>query len=267
MQVVYLKDGQKANLVTTTERGYIVDPYQIYHEYDPENGDGGEYEEPSGKFALVDKVYDAPPRDVIEEEYKQLLDKVKEQEQLLIDKMRDVRAAEYEVSKLKNQKTDLSRYIINREELRTAKRLIVWPERMIAPIIMDGIRSHEFSVSYKITQYREEERCWAYTLHGEKGDRWSTDTYFDPQYGIKIDLTDEEILAITHERFAKVKKSSYHWESTLQSTEDKWLTEELIIEKKQSKQREKENSIEKIKKEMEDAQRRLDNLLNSVAVS
>lgn len=256
MQTIFLKDGTQANLITKTDKGYVVDPIEIYKDYDSKE----EYAEPSGNVIMVDKVYDAAPLPVIQEEYKSILQKVEEQENILEEKRKEFRQLEYEISRIKNTKTDINRYIINREQLRNAKRLIVFADHQIVPRILDGKESHKFTVSYEISQYQNEERCWVAKLWSEaRNSGWSGTDYFDAEYGIKVDLTDEEIKALALERLSKKVKGYFHDHSLL-SCPDEWLTPDYIELKRQKKEWSDLAELTKAEKELKSAQEKYDRL-------
>jgi hypothetical protein len=264
MQTVFLKDGTQANLITKTEKGYVVDPFETYQDYEGEQG----YSEPSGNLKLVEKVYEVAPRTLIDAEYEEIVQKVEAQEKLLSEKRAELRQAQNEIDRIKGIKTDTSRYIINREELRNAKRLILWPRNYIAPRVMDGSKSHKFTVSYDITQYNGEEKAWASQLWSEdKNSNWGNSEYFDEQYGIKVDLTDEQILALTHQRIERFKKEGNSWRSTLLRTADEWLTPEYIEEKNAIKADERKHDLDRAEKEFKEAQAKYESLQKSLTVS
>lgn len=259
MQTVYLKDGTKANLITTTEKGYVVDPYVTYHDYESKD----EYEETSGDVRLVDKVYESAPKDVIEEEYRQILLKIDQQEKSLQEKRSELSKMQSEVNQLQSTKTTLSKLIINRQELTKAKRLIVWIKGHIAPRIMDVKNSLKLTISYSISQYGAEEKCWAYSCWSDSEERWSNySEYFDPVYGIKADLTDEEILSITHERQAGNKFDSY----IFSRTDDKWLTPESLVEKKRLMELDRQRDFARAESELKKAQEAYDRLVGKAIV-
>jgi hypothetical protein len=255
-KTAYLKDGRMADLITKTDKGYLVDPYIVWNDYD-----GQAESAPSGVVELVSEVFITAPVEFIETEYKKVLERVNEQEKIWRDRQTELQKLNSEISILRNQKTDLSRYIINREELRTAKRLILWPTNEIVPRIMDGKESHKFSVSYEISQYIERERVWCYKGYTEQKNEgsWSSySEYFDEQYGVKVDLTDEEILALTIERIHRFKKNSCSWPVVLLRTPDKWLSPEYIAEKAAIKEKNRIAEIEKAKGELDAAQKKLE---------
>jgi exosome complex RNA-binding protein Csl4 len=256
MQTIFLKDGTQANLITKTDKGYVVDPLEIYTDYETKE----EYTEPSGNVMMVDKVYDAAPLPVIQEEYKEILSKVEAQEKVLEEKRQELRKVEYDINRIKNTKTDVSRYIINREELRNAERLIVWPEGHILPRVLGGGKSHKFTVSYEISQYQSEERCWVYQLWSESKDsNWSGSEYFDAEYGIKVNLTDEEIKSVSLDRLSK-KKANYFREHLIMQCPDEWLTPDYIQRKKEMNDRSERSELHKAQEELKKAQEKYDRL-------
>jgi hypothetical protein len=269
IKTVYLKDGTKAALVAQTDKGYVVDPIEVYRNYMSEDEESEEYEETSGKVKLVDAVYAVAPKDVIEEEYKQILQKVEEQEKLLIEKRSELSKAKHELSQIERQKTDLSKMIINRTEIVNAKRLIVWIKGRIAPRIMDVKSSLKLTVSYSISRYAGagEEKCWAYSAWSDyDGDKaWSTySEYFDPTYGIKADLTDEEILEITHNRQMNDIKEFDNWE--IERCDEKWLTHQNIERKRSIIEKSNETAIRNAEQELITLQEKI-NKLKGLTVS
>lgn len=258
MKTIFLKDGRMADLVTKTDKGYLVDPYITWNDYE-----GQQESAPGGNVELVAEVFDTAPVELIEAEYKKVLDRVNEQQKIWDERQQDLQKHNSEIARLRNEKTNLERYIINREELRTAKRLILWPKNEIVPRIMDGNTSHKFTVSYEISQYKGEERVWCYKAYSDqkRDSRYSEySEYFDEQYGIKIDLTDEEIRDLTIERIPRLKKDSYSWPNVLLGTPDEWLTPEFIDEKKSAKEKHQKVELEKAEKEFEAAHKKLESL-------
>lgn len=254
METVFLEDGRQANLITKTDKGYVVDPISKYEDYES----GEEYDEPSGNVLQVAKVFKVAPLDVINAEYKEVLDRISAQEDALAQKRQEFRDLEY---KIKNLTTDLSRYIINREELRLAKRLILFGKDCIAPKIMDGTKSRKFTVSYEISQYKEEERCWEYELWQENKESgsWSSSNYFDPEYGIMVDLTDEQIKEKTFERQNKRGIKGFY-SNQIMGTGDEWLTTEFQVEKKRLIEKSKVDDLVKAEDELKKAQERYNKL-------
>lgn len=269
MQTVYLKDGTKAALIAKTEKGYVVDPIEVYRNWISEDEESEEYEEPSGNVKMVDAVYSIAPKEVVEGEYGEILKKVEEQEKILQEKISEVSKIKHELRQLEQTKTNTAKMIFNRNELVNAKRLIVWIRGKIAPRIMDKKNSLKLTVSYIISQYGSiEEKCWAYSAWSDNRDeeRWSSySEYFDPEYGIKADLTDEEILQITHERQMKNSEKFDNWE--IERCDERWLTPQNIEKKYALIEKSNENALKNAEQELIKAQEKVDKLKNSLAVS
>lgn len=268
--IVWLKDGRKCKWISgDKETGFIVEPYAVYFDYVGDDAnEEKEFEELSGRLEKADKIYGAPPVDVIDAECRTILESGAKIQKKYDDLMKDYALLTRSYEQMKAYKTDLSRYIINREELKMAKRLILWPESKIEPRIMDGKNgAHKFNLSYEISQYPEQEKVWCYKGYTEQKyheQSYSTySEYFDPAYGIKCDLTDNEILAITHERQVK-KKFDEH---AILSTPDEWLTPENIERKKAYKEASDKYAIEAAEKAVKDAELKLNILKSKQVVS
>lgn len=261
MQTVYLKDGRMADLVTKTDKGYLVDPYITWTDYD-----GQEESAPSGSVELVPEIYNTAPVELIEAEYKKVLERVEEQEKVWEERQKELQKINHELGILRSQKTDAAKVIFNRQELTTAKRLIVWIKGEIPPRIMDKTNPLKLTISYSISQYRVEEKCWAYGAWSENSseERWSTySEHFDEKYGIKVDLTDEEILEITHKR-----QMEYEFESWLiERTNEKWLTPENVIKRNEAIEKSNEHALKNAEQELINIQAKIDKLKNSLTVS
>lgn len=255
MNIVYLKDGRKANLVAKTETGYIVDPFIKGVRY--EEDDEEEYEELSGNIQQVDEVYKAPPVALISEEVRQLAAKADELGHLIEQRNQEFNRAKYELQQIKKTLNDAGKMVINRSEFTKAKRLIVWIKGHIAPRIMDVKNNLKLTISYTISQYEATEKCWAYSCWSDNEERWSSySEYFDPEYGIKTDLTDEEILSITHER---QKKNEYD-SSAINRADEHWLTPENLEKKKEFDLKRNERDLIAAENELLKIQEKVDRL-------
>lgn len=255
MELVYLEDGRQANLIAKTEKGYVVAPLATYQDYETEE----EYAEPSGKVLQVAKVFKEAPIDVVNAEYKAILDKITEAENQVREKRNELSQLEY---KIKNTATQVDRYIINREQLRLAQRLIVFKKDAIVPMVMGGDKSYKFTVSYEISQYQNEERCWVSSLWDEdRNSNWGSSQYFDAEYGIMTDLTDEQIKAVTFERQTKYGIKNFY-ENQIIHTGDEWLTPEFQAEKKRLIEFNKGAELRKATEELKKAQENYNRLAN-----
>lgn len=255
MEIVFLEDGRQARLIAKTDKGYVVDPMAVYRDYETEE----EYTEETGNVIQVAKVFKVAPVEIVNAEFKAILDKITEQEDILREKRNELSQLEY---KIKNTVTQVDRYIINREHLRLAKRLVVFQKDAIAPMIMGGDKSYKFTVSYEISQYQNEERCWVSSLWNEdRNSNWGSSQYFDAEYGIMVDLTDEQIKEITFERQNKRGLKAFN-ENQIVHTVDEWLTPLFQDEKKRLIEFNKGAQLRYATEELKKAQENYDRLVN-----
>lgn len=248
---VYLKDGRMADLITKSDRGYLVDPYITWNDYQ-----GQQESAPSGAVELVSEVFDTAPVELVDADYKKILAQYEKADQELQNNRKELVQLQAEVRKLQQTKTDLGKLIFNRSELREAKRIILFERDKIAPFIMDGdnVRARRINLSYQITYWESKESAWVYELSW--GDSWSNGVIYDSRYGLMFDLTDEEILNITHER--QENKTFQDW--AIKATDSKWLTGAMIENKKSIIAKEKAAEIEKAKQNLKHAQEQLEKL-------
>jgi hypothetical protein len=256
-EIVYLRDGRKCILVSKMDGVFIVNPYAIYHAYSYDDSSSGEseYEEPSGQLLQVDKVFAAPPVEVLDEQCEAIIDTIDEQTARLANIQGELRTAQAKIDQIKSQKTDLGNMIINKSEIRNAKRLVVWADKRIAPYILDKKNSLKLTISYSIEQWGQaEEKVWIYKSWSEEYRDFSGySEYYDPAYGIKCDLTDDEIFAITIERQNKKNFDI----SEISNTDFKWLTPGNIELAKQQIFLNNIKSFENANKELISAQNKL----------
>lgn len=243
-----------ADVVTKTDKGYLVDPYVTFKYYED-----NEESAPSGKVELVQEIFETPPTELIEAECQRIYDRM-----AIISAEKDKLEKEAgilrsEVSTLQKTKTDLGKLIINRSEIKNAKRIILFEKDKIPPFIMEeGKKITKINLSYQISQWENQERAWSYELGW--GDSWSSGQYFDEDYNLMFDLTDEEILRIAKER--QIKKVFPDW--AIKSTPDQWLTEEMLKKKQCIKANERLAEIDRWNKEIVKANENLAKLNGQV---
>lgn len=220
MNTFYLKDGRLAELITKTDKGYLIDPYVTFRTYEDETDSA-----PSGDYEFVDQIFNEAPKELIEAECQKIYDRMNiistERDKILEEK----NILSREVESLKREKTNLTRLIFNRSDIKNAKRFVVFPSNQIAPVIYDQQNRHKLSLSIEITDYDPKIRAWVYKFCGD--DRYASGDYFDEEYGVKCDLTDDEIMALNMQRVSAKKFDDW----VVKRTDDKWLTPELIERK------------------------------------
>lgn len=225
MEKIYLKNCQEANLIKEIDGQYLVDPYEYYQDYD-----GEDYNEPSGSLQIVDKVFKTPPLPVIDEEYRKLTEKINNTREESNKLERELYSAKHELSKVQGAITDASKYIINRKEISSAKRITFFSEEGWMPTDWTPKSSWGTKISATISIRTGEEVFWTYKLYEDYD---SSSDNIDKKYGFLLDKTDEEIEQITKDRISYYesvgidKLSSY----TFSGVDDKYLSESLIEKK------------------------------------
>lgn len=252
METVFLKDGRAAVLVAKTDNLFIVEILHSFTSYE-----GEEIIKKSGKMETVEEIFQAPPIEIFDEHLK-LISRLADEKAVEVTALQlEALTLKGEIKGLKDQKTNLQKFIINRSELVNAKRIIMFNEREIAPVIMDGKTGIKFSINHVISQYEGKMRIWSYSICEEGYDGPSN--YFDKNYGIYIDLTDEELLLLVRERAEKMKIDDWQ----LMETADKWLSLDLFRRKHSLIENEVKNEISRAKDEMEKSAKKYEQLVES----
>ena len=247
-EIVYLRTGQKAILSGKLNNQFIVYPFYEYEDYD-----GNIIEGTDKNVISVDEVFKSPPTPVIDEEYSQLTKKIDGARHESIVVQNELYQAKNELANVQKQTTDLSKFIINRSEFRTAKRITLFTENEFMP--SDYTESkHGMKISSSMKLLSGEEHAW----HYEFGEEYiSNSKNIDLKWGFLFDKTDEEIEAVTIERIKSYKPEYFHkyGRSSVDLVDDKYLTEELKEEKRQlidKKNIEKQEATEKKILELEE---------------
>ena len=240
---IYLKDGRVADLVTKTEKGYLVDPYCTFKYYED-----NEESAPSGVIELAQEIFTEAPKELIEFECQKIHDRMAiisaEKDRLQQEK----NILTQEVNILKKQKTDLTKLIFNRSDIKNAKRIVVFPKNEIAPMIYDQENRHKLALSIEVTDYDPKIRAWTYKFYGD--DRYGSGDYFDEDYGVHCDLSDDEVMALNLKRLSERKFDNY----IICRTADKWLTPDLIQRKQTLQNNEKIRERSNKEKQLQEIQ-------------
>jgi|GEM_PF-2232604 len=254
MNTVYLKNGQKAELVKEIEGQYLINPYEYYQGYE-----GEDYEDLSGSLQLVDKVFKTAPIPVIDEEYKSTNEKIKLLRNTISEVSIELANAKRELELIKGTKTDVSKYIINRQEISNAKRITYFSDKGWMPQDWKPKSSWSTKISATIKIRTGEENFWAYKLYDDYD---TSSDYIDHKYGFLIDKTDEEIEQITKERITYYesigidKLSMYNFSSV----DDKYLSDALKEKKAIIIKEKAESDRIKTEKEIKDLTEKLERL-------
>ena len=251
MKTVFLKNGQEVLLKKELgEDGYLVETLMIYQDHD-----GNESIEPSGNNIVVNEIFTSCPIEKISDEYKKINDKVIEKENELKELNQKLYQEKYELENIKAQKTNLNKLIFNKSEIKNAKRISFFNDRTLLPqTVSDKAKnSMKFSLSFSI--FEGKMSIWTYELND--GDSWNGySNYIDPEYGLLIDITDEELNEITKKRINS-KPLDYFNEYYLVGVGDELLTPQLVKKKNDFIKNKENKEIKEWTNKLEEAQNKL----------
>ena len=250
-EIIYLKDGRKAALIEKVGSKYVVAPY-----YEYENCTGGAYED-TGEEILVNEVFKLPPRAIFNGKIAALKRQIKD-----LDGERDKLALEVsqlkgEVTELKGTKTNLSRLIINREELLKADRITAIKDfEAIDLNKKSGYHSNQYGFSLSIGFCITEGKLTYETSRLEEDGRgWGI--YIDRDIGLLINKTDEEIKDVLRNKVANVTVTDA---DLIYNLADDLLTPELVARKAKLVAKESEEKAQKLRQEIEAKTKELNDL-------
>jgi hydroxymethylpyrimidine pyrophosphatase-like HAD family hydrolase len=204
---------------------------------------------------------------VINDQIRQLQEVENALNRSIADKKQELSGLTRTIELTKKTVTDAGKMIFNRSEIQNAKRLIVWIDGYISPRVMDVKKNLKLTISYTISQWGDmTEKCWSQSCWNDAdgSERWSGyNEYFDPKYGIKFDLSDEQIMEITYER----QRNFRFDENKIAITPDEYLTIDNLQRKREYEANKKVRTIEQAKKDLEKAQEQYTKLIAETVVS
>jgi hypothetical protein len=211
-KIVYLKHGEEAKLIQEIGNQYLVSVLMY-------NEEGDEWY--SDQLILVDEVFNTAPMAKLEKQYAEMKQRMADLNKEMTPLHIERNQLKQEIIQLKSQKTDLSKYIINRSDIINATNCYVFVSGNPMPIHLEKLKEGRMSfiinfLSNTINQIQ------VYKGNSSSGD------FIEEKYGILCDPTEEELKGITYTRI--LDKRSYWMEHPqyLQHTPDEYLTPELI---------------------------------------
>lgn len=259
---VFLKNGQEADLVKEMDGQYLVDPYMVYSGYEGEEGT-----EPSGALRIVNEIFKVAPVEVINKEYLSVLEKIAEKSAELKKLTAEVHEEKKALSQLRLQTTDLNKCLFDLSQYKSAKRLTFFKKGEFAPTTIEDQPNWSGSkgavLGFKITAYTNEIVAYGYSLDydGRKG--YSNNDDIDPEFGIKVDLSDNEILELALARNAKIDASSIKSLYVFRSSNIKpepYLSTNLLQRIKELEDKEKEGQKNSLERQINEAKEKLKQL-------
>jgi hypothetical protein len=256
-KIVYLKNGQAANFVKKIdEENYIVQPHIIF--YDHEGNEDYDY---SDKI-VVDKIYSKPPIEKIEKEYLEKINAVKNKIEELSTIAREVQISERKLREAKEKTTDLKNNIFNKSELKSAESITVFTDSIVPRTLSEKMKK-ELKINIEINFRTGQERIFAYNFY-DYDENWGSGEKIDLEYGLLLDVNEEELLNISKERADKMYDSGNLQDYELKRTDNKYLSEKLIKVKNEVIKTEKLKRKEGIKSDIEKKMKELRKLEQSL---
>ena len=259
---MYLENGEQVELVEKlSDTHALVKQLIVDHDFE-----GRSYTQVVDEI-LYRRVYLNPPQAKIKAEIAVL---IKEKEKLRIEKMsyekeliglkKESHELKSSFNKIQNQITDVNKMIYNRSQIKDAKRIIIWMDKKIMPMIMEGesLDKQRFglklSITYEISNNKEQ--AWVSKLYNDN--TWGSADHFDTKYGMEFDLTDEQIDAKIKQRVTDYQSNYFH-DQYIRDAEARYLTPALIEKKLELMSKQKaqeknnlEDSIKRKQKELEE---------------
>ncbi len=223
MRTIYLKNGTAAILHKELPDGeYLIEP--IY-QYDTQEG---EYESGNGQKEVVKEIFDRAPVELIDAEYKAACEMRNNVENDLQELTSQKFKLQREIEQTQKTIVNNEKFIINKTELRNAKRLALFPKDDVMPMLLEK-DMWELKISFEMKIRENGERAWGYQIYHDRG--YGGSSFLDTEYGILIDPTDEQIDDHIRLRLAKNTFS----DREIDRTHDKYLSDEQIEGKRQRK--------------------------------
>jgi hypothetical protein len=241
---VYLKNGQAVNFVKKIdENNYIVEPFMIFHDYE------GNEDYEHGDKIVVSKIFSKPPVEKIEKEYLEKIEAVKGKIEQLSLIAKEVQAAERKLRLVKEETTDLKNNIINKSELKEAEAITVFLVGDVEPRTLSKKMKKELKIEIEINLMNGQEKVFAYNFY-DYDESWGSSEKIDLNFGLMLDITEEELLKLSKDRSDKMYDSESLVDYRLKSTDNKFLSDRLIKIKNKILEGEKSKKKEDLKNEI-----------------
>jgi hypothetical protein len=221
MEIVFLSNGQACYLKEKIGNKYVINKIFEY------NDEYGYNEVVDNNDILVDVVYTTQPIEKISNNIKELQAKEVAIRDSICELETKKTFLKVEINNLTKTQISNDKFIINRTELMKAKTLVLFVKNRIKPITLnDSDKSFRgLKLVTEISISTGEERSWGYKLYYDYNP-FSGD-YLCEKYGILIDPTEQDIEDTIRKRVLEFKFSDY----TIEQTDDKYLTDELLERK------------------------------------
>ncbi len=252
--MVFLKNGQEATLVEKlSENKYLVDPHVIWcDEY------GNTSTDPTGDLKVVNEVYSKAPVDAIDKEYATTLEKVSKVKTELSEATTELRALRLKIKQQQEIESDFENWIINLSEYKKAENLVFFSEgkHIMPEIISKEMKNKGLTLTFRVNCFDGSMDRRVKNIDCEGYSAGYTSRKLDPYFGIKINLSKDEIESLISERIDSLNAEDFS-KYEIERIPERYLNESfktrlnlLRMEEKQQLLKKKQEQINKIKEEI-----------------
>lgn len=246
MRTVYLRNGTAVYLHEEVSGGrYLVEPIYLYDDFAGENvSEGG-----TGEMQIVTEIYNKAPVELVDAEFSMACDKLEKMNEEIIKINNEKYKLSHQIEETQRTIVNNEKFIINKSELRNAKRIALFPKDEIMPWVMDkDLSALKISFNFRINENGE--RSWGYKIYKEVSVGYQHDRFLDEKYGVMVNPTDDEIEERIRVRLSELTFS----EREMDDIDHKYLTEAQITAKRERKAAETAQSIAKQEQAIKQAQ-------------
>lgn len=262
----YLSNGQTCTLIEKRHDGtFLVDPHYYFDEYNEQEYETI-YTKPSNTLIIVDKIFNVPPVEAIDADFKRISDEIKAKKGELSLIKKEVAGLNSQKETLKKGMTDINKWVVDISQFKNAKSIACFLKNEPYPSIVhrenDDYSWRKNVITFEIRTH--EYNDWVCAWYGRKDGSDFTKSDVDPEYGFYFDISDDELTKIALERNSKldVEKIS---DSYLIRCPKTYLTPAMKARLDQINKDLAEADSQRLRNEIAKKQEELDALVNKLA--
>lgn len=238
--VYWTEAGQAVRFVKSfDEENHIVEPMLVRYKNGKRNKMFG-----SGHHIVVDKLFDEPPVPYINKKTELAITKLKKVEA-------KINILNETFKSIQDLTTDLSRIIINKEELLKATTIVYFVEGEIRPRYLGNDDIRNWTISFEIKTDDGLRRLKVTNSHDFASRK------IDIEIGLLINPDDKVVQSIARGRCKNVEVEDYG----LEKIHDFYLTPELIKRKNIYIEQETQRTIKELQQDIEKSSKKLKELI------
>lgn len=143
MKTVYLRDGEEVRLHQEIDKdNFIIERLVTFYNYE-----GNEDTDLSGVKEIVSQIFIKPPVSKKQDEFLELLEKIKTKNEELASIEKQLYAAKNDLRKIDEMKTNAEDLIVNRKYLKDAKTITIFDDNGYLPKTLNENKKSDYRVS------------------------------------------------------------------------------------------------------------------------